>query len=306
VTTNEDGQRRRGRRFSRRGTTGPPGGDAAQRLDERAVERELGDLQVAQRNAENARDRAEEAAREADADERALDRAQMTVDADKKRRVWFPIAVFAALLFAVVDVIPAWWAAEALGGDYFETALVTALLVAGLAGFAALVSHFQHTRQWISWRFAVAASVALVVVESWLRFDYLTTTVEDVGLRQALTETGLLALVTGGLLWMSYVVLLRAEQVSIWRMRRQQKRLRKRERALASEAEHAMKAWDQARFAVDSRFETERLLEDLRSRTREVAESGRGPDDSDASEPGPPTGPTDSPGDDQLVEPPPR
>ena len=214
------------------------GDGRATRRQHRAVRRRLSALHVAEQREDAARATAAAATDEAEFAQAEYEAELQSVDPDGKRRGSLPFAVLAALLFALADIIPAWWAAEALGGGWFQTALVTGLLVAGLAGFAALLSYFQHERRRTSMKFAFGAAATLVVVESLLRLDYLLTT-GDEGLRRALTEAGLLALVTAGLLWMSYVVLLRAESVSMWRMRRETSRLADQAAVLRDEATRA-------------------------------------------------------------------
>jgi hypothetical protein len=172
-------------------------------------------------------------ASEADMAERLYLAQRQRVDPDGKRPGSLPLAIFAAIVFAVLDVGPARWAAEALGSSLRDTRIVTLLLVAGLAGFAVLLSHFKHghvpvrdgrrRRNWSLW-FALAASAALVVIESKLRYDFLRVTEGD-NRMSAGFESGLLALVTAGLLWMSYVVLLRAEPVELFILRRRRNRL---------------------------------------------------------------------------------
>jgi hypothetical protein len=187
---------------------------------------------------------AEEAAGDADAARATYAAERHSLDPEGKRGGSLTIAAFVACVLAVLDVAPAWWAAQALGGEQLDTWLVTGLLVAGLAGFAALLSHFKHghvryrdgrrQRNWSFWA-AFAASAALVLIESGLRFDYLRTVMLDTYFG-ATIEAGLLALVTTALLWMSYVVLLRAEPIVLWKARRERDRLAKVAAARREEA----------------------------------------------------------------------
>jgi hypothetical protein len=96
---------------------------------------------------------AEVATGEAELAQAAHHAEQQSTDPERRRRGSFPLAVFAAIVFAVLDVYPAWWAAQALNGDLRQTRIVAGLLVAGLAGFAAVVSYFQHGRQ--AWSYIV-------------------------------------------------------------------------------------------------------------------------------------------------------
>jgi hypothetical protein len=215
------------------------------------VHKELVDTQIRLDAAGKAETTAAEAAvattREADMADRLYLAQRQRLDPDGKRPGSLLVAVIAAIALAVLDIFPALWAAEALGGNLRETRLVALLLVAGLAGFAALLSHFKHghvpvrngrrIRNWSLW-FALAASIALVLIESGLRFDYLRTGGADTRLTAGI-EAGLLALVTAGLLWMSYVVLLRAEPIALFLLRRERNKLLKAADARREEAVRA-------------------------------------------------------------------
>lgn len=215
-----------------------PDGDPLQRRAQRTSRRRIRAYEVAVHNEELATKAADDATGEAEFAEAEHEGELQSVDPDSKRRGRLDLAIIAASLIALLDVAPAWWAAEALGGGMWQTALVTLLLVAGLAGFAALLSHFEHERRRISLILAFIAAGLLVAIETGLRLDFLLTTRDD-GLLRASIEAGLLALVTGGLLWMSYVVLRRAETVALYRMRLEKETLlreAKRRRTDASRA----------------------------------------------------------------------
>ena len=279
------------------------GDGRAGRRQQRAIRRRLNALQIAEQREDAAHASAASATEEAEFAQAEYEGELQSVDPDAKRRGSLPWAVVAAGVLAGLDVFPAWWAAEALGGDYFETVLVTGLLVAGLAGFAALLSYFDHDRRRTSLRFAFAAAVVLVLVESGLRFDYLVT-VTDQGYRSAVIETGLLALVTSGLLWMSYVVLLRAESVALWRMRRQTKRLADEADALRGEAGGATRQRRNEEAALElinngAVTELPNLVDRLKARLREIAgrrpasDSGVTPDEPPPVTPAAPVPPPD-------------
>ena len=217
-------------------------GERVQGTMQRVFRRRLRTLEAARRYADFARTRATEAGAEASLAEAELEAEQQSADPDGRRHASFWLSVLAAAVFAALDGWPAWWAAEALGGGYLETAVVTGLLVAGLTGFAALLSYFRHRDETLKFRFAFVAAAALVLIESGLRLDYLRTTTDDSLLRISI-ETGLLALVTAGLLWMSYEVLLRAESFQL-------NRLRRRTRARSKQAAEARKEADRAEKQV--------------------------------------------------------
>jgi hypothetical protein len=147
-----------------------------------------------------------------------LEAEQLRVDPSGSRRGSFSKAVTAAILLTLGEVVPAWWAAEALGGGLWATAIVAVLLVAALAGLAALLSHFKHDANFKAFDIARAVAALLVLVESGLRLVYLLVT-SNVSLLQAALEVGLLALVTTGLIWVSYVILVRAESIAIYKQR---------------------------------------------------------------------------------------
>jgi hypothetical protein len=213
-------------------------GDRSGRRAHRALRHRIRSHEQALDREAAARSQAKDVTAEAELAQAELEAELQSVDPRAKRRGSLPLAGALAGLFALFDVGPAWWAADALRGGWWQTGLVTFLLVAGLAGFAALISYFEHDHRRVSLRLAIAAAVALVVVESALRLDYLLTTSTS-HLGRAASEVGLLALVTGGLLWMSYVVLHRAESVDVYRLRRAKEALEREANALREEARAA-------------------------------------------------------------------
>ena len=225
------------------------GGDAGERVQarmQRMFRRRLRTLEAAQRYSAFARTRATELGAEAALAEAELEAEQQSADPDGRRHASFWLSVLAAAVFAGLDAWPAWWAAEALGGGYLETGVVAALLVAGLTGFAALLSYFRHRGEARKFRFAFASAALLVLIETGLRFDYLRVTTDDTLLHISI-ESGLLALVTAGLLWMSYEVLLRAESFQLNRLRRRTGGVSKQAAAARKEADRAAKqVWHEA------------------------------------------------------------
>jgi hypothetical protein len=226
------------------------GGERVQARMQRIFRRRLRTLEAAQRYSAFARTRAGESGAEAALAEAELEAEQQSADPDGRRHASFWLSVLAAAIFAGLDGWPAWWAAEALGGGYLETGVVAALLVAGLTGFATLLSYFRHRGETLKFRFAFAAAALLVAIETGLRFDYLRVTTDD-GLISISIEAGLLALVTAGLLWMSYEVLLRAEPFQLNRLRRHTRALSKRAGEARKEADRAEKQVWQEAVALD-------------------------------------------------------
>jgi hypothetical protein len=178
----------------------------------------LSALQQARLAKDGAAVEAEEAQTEAYEARVEFEAEQIRVDPDGRRRGSLFAAVVIAIGLTLLDVVPAWWAAEALGGGLWATAVVALLLVAALAGLAALLSHFKHDEAQRAFDIVLAGAVLLVLVESGLRLVYLLVT-SSVGLMQAALEVGLLALVTGGLIGVSYVVLVWAEALAMYKLR---------------------------------------------------------------------------------------
>ena len=154
----------------------------------------------------------------------ALEGHYISVDENRQRRLSLVVCVAVAALLSAIDALPAWWASQALGGGLWETGLVTALLVAALAGFAALLSTFKHSEQRTGFVSAVVVSALLVALETGLRTQFLIVSKKD-GWTEWLPDVAMLALVTGGLVWVSYAILVRAESIETYRLRRLVKQL---------------------------------------------------------------------------------
>lgn len=167
----------------------------------------------------------------------------------EERRKSLPLALLGALLVAAVDGLPAYWAAEALGHDRWSTLAVAIILVAALAGFAALMTHFHHgARRDLFW-IAGVLTLTMVAVQSGLRMRYLLV-VNDASLLDSFLEAALLAGITVALVWVGYVLLHQAEPVTLWR-----------ERRMVAKAEAAAEEWrSRAVRAAARAFEAEELL----------------------------------------------
>jgi hypothetical protein len=175
------------------------------------------------------------ARRDADEARRLYEAELHSLDPRAKRRGLLPLAIVVATVLAFVDFVPAWYAAEALGGDVNATAVMTVLLVAALAGFAALLGYFEHDRNRAGLAVTVALLATLIVVETVLRYEYLVV-VDGEGWLRAGLSAGLLGIVTSGLAGISYVILRRAEPVHLYRARKSLVRLEERAATFADQA----------------------------------------------------------------------
>lgn len=142
------------------------------------------------------------------------------VDPHQNRRGSLPLAVGGDVLAAGIDLVPAYWAALALDSPMWETLIVTGLLVTALAGLAAILSTLRHEGN--KWGFVggIVALVVLIVIQTGLRLRYLLV-VTGVGFLQGALEAAMLAVITGGLLWIAYFLLVRAEPVELYKERRE-------------------------------------------------------------------------------------
>jgi hypothetical protein len=252
-----------------------PSGDRARRRVHRAFRHRMQAYETVLYNEAAAAKVADEATEEAEFAVGELEAEFHSFDPSRKRRGHLDLAVLGATLLALLDVGPAWWAAEAVGGNQLETGIVTVLFVAGLAGFAALIGHFQHERRRRSMTFAVLAAAVLVLVETGLRLNFLITT-SDLDTRSTITEAATLGLITAGLLWMSYVILARAESIALYRMRietlaleQEARRLRTEATLVSTQREHEGEALRVLRFSTRGTMPP--LVVRLYERVRELA-----------------------------------
>jgi hypothetical protein len=199
----------------------------------------------AQRAAEiehRASDIAERARRDANEARRLYEAELHSLDPRAKRRGLFPLAVVSAIALAFVDFVPAWYAAEALGGEMGATAVMSVLLVAALAGFAALLGYFEHDENRAGLVVTVGLLAALILVETVLRYEYLVVVGGEDWLRAGLSA-GLLGIVTSGLAGISYVLLRRAEPIHLHRARKSLERAQR----LATKLDERALRWERNR-----------------------------------------------------------
>jgi hypothetical protein len=162
----------------------------------------------------------------------------ISLDPRRKRRSSLPWAVLAVILVAAIDGLPAFWAAEALGHGIWPTSIVAAILVAALAGFAVLMTTFNHDgKRQLFWTAAVLA-LAMIGVQSGLRLEFLVVT-SNAGWLAAGLEAALLAGITLSLVWVGYVILDRAESAEMCRQRRAVLKLERNAKRQADAAEEA-------------------------------------------------------------------
>jgi hypothetical protein len=200
-----------------------------------AAQKHLNEAQRAGDVEQHAAAAADNALREAGDAKRLYEAERHSLDPRAKRRGLLPVAIVAAIVLACLDFVPAWYAAEALGGDMSATAVMSVLLVAALAGFAALLGYFEHDGNRAGLVVTAGLLAALVLVETVLRFEYLVV-VDGEGWLRAGLSAGLLGIVTSGIAGIGYVVLRRAEPVHLYRARKSLARLEKRATSLADEA----------------------------------------------------------------------
>jgi hypothetical protein len=168
----------------------------------------------------------------------AWEAEQHKIDPYKERRGSLPIAVCTSTALAMIDCVPAWWAAEALGGGIYSTAVVAALLVVALAAGAGLAAFFKHKGWRRRFTAAVASMVGLIGLETALRFNY-ASVVSGTSFWRSALEALLLAVISGGLTILAYVLLERAESVFAWKRRLEVEEEERKARQLAELAEAA-------------------------------------------------------------------
>jgi hypothetical protein len=171
-----------------------------------------------------------------------LEGNQMAVDPRAKRRISLPWSVVAVLVVAVIDGLPAYWAAEALGHGFWSTVLVAAILVGAITGFAILMTHFKREANKRMFALAAGLALAMIAVQTLLRMNFLVVTTDSTW-KEAALEGGLLAAITTSLVWVGYLVLDHAEPTDIWRERRSVVKLERQARRAESAADEASKRY---------------------------------------------------------------
>jgi len=136
------------------------------------------------------------------------------------RRFGSLLGAFAiAIVVSIVDVLPAYWAAQALGNGVVDTWLVTGILVAGLTGFAWMMSHYRNKGSREPFLAALFFTFVLILVEAFLRVRYLLV-VNDMTTFDAALQGVVMAGVSGVLVWVGYLKLVDAEPYATWKRRR--------------------------------------------------------------------------------------
>jgi hypothetical protein len=163
------------------------------------------------------------------------------------------IGSVAVLALVATDSFPAWMASEALGEGFSTTVIVTVLLVLALAGFAALMGHFQRVGN--RRRFVTAGLLAagVIALEGGLRLEYLlVTTTNPNPMVSSLLQVGLYTAITGGLTWASYEVLKNLESSKSYAYRGDLSAATRQLRAADMEVERAKENLDRATSAYES------------------------------------------------------
>ena len=153
----------------------------------------------------------------------ALDQERALTDAEDRRFGSLLGAFVIAIVVSIVDVLPAYWAAQALGNGVTDTWLVTGILVAGLTGVAWMMSHYRNRGGRGQFLAAIFFTVALILVEAFLRVRYLLV-VNDATVFDAALQGVVLAGISGVLVWVGYMKLVDAEPYATWKRRRSAQR----------------------------------------------------------------------------------
>jgi hypothetical protein len=149
----------------------------------------------------------------------ALDQERALSDPEDRRFGSLPGAFAIAVAISIFDVLPAYWAAQALGNGVTDTWLVTAFLVAVLTGVAWMLSHYRNNGSRGPFLAALGATVALILIETGLRVRYVRA-VDDATAFDAALQGAMLAGMSGVLVWIGYMKLVDAEPYATWRRRR--------------------------------------------------------------------------------------
>jgi hypothetical protein len=179
----------------------------------------------------------------------ALDQERTLSDAEDRRFGSLLGAFAIAIVVSVVDVLPAYWAAQALGNGVTDTWLVTGILVTGLTGVAWMMSHYRNRGGRAQLRTAVIVTFALILVEAFLRVRYLLV-VNDATTFDAALQGAVLACVSGVLVWVGYMKLVDAEPYATWKRRRAAQRASADLKKLQIEYERADTNYRQALQAL--------------------------------------------------------
>jgi hypothetical protein len=179
----------------------------------------------------------------------ALDQERVLSDAEDRRFGSLLGAFAIAIVVSIVDVLPAYWAAQALGNGVVDTWLVTGILVAGLTGFAWMMSHYRNKGSRGLLLAAFFFTVALILVEAFLRVRYLLV-VHDATVFDASLQGVVMAGVSGVLVWVGYLKLVDAEPYTAWKRRRAAQRASADLKKLQIENERADTNYRQALQAL--------------------------------------------------------
>ena len=143
----------------------------------------------------------------------------MLSDAEDRRFGSLPWAFAIAIVVSIVDVLPAYWAAQALGNGVADTWLVTGILVAGLTGVAWMMSHYRNKRKPRAIPRRAFLHRRLDPGRDVLRVRYVLA-VNDATVFDAALQGVVLAGISGVLVWVGYMKLVDAEPYAAWKRRR--------------------------------------------------------------------------------------
>jgi hypothetical protein len=245
----------------------------------RGVRRVLRTNLLAVRKTRRERDDAFTAAREASAtaEETTLEyeTEKHKLDPNDQRPGRLPLAILTATGTALLDTLPAFWTAQALNRSPRETVFLTFLFVALLTALSSLLSVFTHLGWRVSRLITFVLAAAGIVLATGLRYDFVRVVNGDSRLRAAL-EAGVLALFSVVLIWVGYLVLVRAEPRKLFQ-------LRAASEAAESEAGERARAFNDAEIAyslagealqqvfINRQGEPDELLRNVDQELKEVA-----------------------------------
>ena len=174
-------------------------------------------------------------------------------------------------------MLPAYWAAQALGNGVTDTWLVTGILVAGLTGVAWMMSHYRNKGSRGPFLAALCLHRRLDPGRGVLRVRYVLV-VNDATVFDAALQGAMMAGISGVLVWVGYMKLVDAEPYAAWKRRRAAQRASADLKKLQIEYERADTNYRQALQALRlAWFESRKPQPEARSGYR-----GRARDDSPA------------------------
>jgi hypothetical protein len=171
-------------------------------LEEHEVEREFLEARDLHHRARLAEARAQDLAAEARSTKNVVEAQRRRSDPERRKRLTDRTGVLIAALLAILDVVPAYLAAQTFGFDLLTTIGITALFVAAMGAIMWALHHNEDG--WQRWSLLAGLGVGLVVLGA-LRWQYLVVTAgPDLS---GLLQAAALTVFTGVLIWLGVFVL---------------------------------------------------------------------------------------------------